>query len=165
MASGRDSQSLVLDHLKFVQVGRGHFSEPEGGGVVQDGAQDGLLRGHQRFSTEAPAWHCKGFYDVKGHRGTLDPVAVMRAEGEVGVQRDSLDYTGSVQQGSLFSDSYLWVEPGLVGFHCVWFLPSLFFQEYSYIHMGELILWIVFNTVAIRMYRSTPFFTLDSCQK
>ena len=31
IASGRDSQSLVLDHLKFVQVGRGHMGEPDEG--------------------------------------------------------------------------------------------------------------------------------------
>ena len=29
MAAGRDPQKLVLDHLKFVQVGRGHLGEPD----------------------------------------------------------------------------------------------------------------------------------------
>ena len=30
MASGRDPQGLVLDHLKLVQVTRGHLDEPDG---------------------------------------------------------------------------------------------------------------------------------------
>ena len=34
MAYGGDPQSLILDHLKFVHVGRVHLSEPEGGGIV-----------------------------------------------------------------------------------------------------------------------------------
>ena len=34
MAAGRDPQSLVLDRLKFVQVGRGHLSDPDEGGTI-----------------------------------------------------------------------------------------------------------------------------------
>ena len=30
MASGRDPQGFVLDHLKFVQMGGGYLSEPDG---------------------------------------------------------------------------------------------------------------------------------------
>ena len=52
MTSGRDPQSLVLDHLESVQVRRRHLGEPDKGGIVQDGAQDGLIRSHQRFSPE-----------------------------------------------------------------------------------------------------------------
>ena len=54
MASGRDSQSIILVHLKNVQVGRGHLSEPDIGGVVQDEAHDGLIRGQQGFGRESP---------------------------------------------------------------------------------------------------------------
>ena len=32
-----------------------------------------------------------------------------------------------------------------------------------YSYMGELTVWIVFSTVAIRMYRSSPLVPLDSC--
>ena len=42
----------------------------------------------------------------------------MRAEGEVGVQRDGHDFKDSVQKGHLVTDlhlSKLWVKPGLVG--------------------------------------------------
>ena len=35
MAAGRDLQSLVLDHLKFVKVCWGHLGEPEGGVVFR----------------------------------------------------------------------------------------------------------------------------------
>ena len=44
----------------------------------------------------------------------------------------------------------------------VCFLASMCYQEYSYIHMGELTVWIAFSTVAIRMYRSSPLAPLDS---
>ena len=48
---------------------------------------------------------------------------------------------------------------------CVWLLASLCYQEYSciYSYMGELTVWIVFPTAAIRMYRSPPLVRLDSC--
>ena len=46
---------------------------------------------------------------------------------------------------------------------CVRFLASLCYQEYSYIRIGDLTVWIVFPTVAIRMYRSSPLVPLDSC--
>ena len=55
MASGCDPQSFVLDHFKLVQMGVGHLGEPDGGGVVKDGAHDGLICGHQCFGHEAPA--------------------------------------------------------------------------------------------------------------
>ena len=42
VASGRDSQGLVLVHLKLVQVSWGHLGKPDRGGVVEDGAHDGL---------------------------------------------------------------------------------------------------------------------------
>ena len=45
----------------------------------------------------------------------------------------------------------------------VWLLVSLCYQEYSYIHMGELTVWIVFPIVAIRVHRSSPLVPLDSC--
>ena len=90
------------------------MGEPDEGGVVQDGANDGLVRGHQGFCREAPAQPSEGFHNFKGPRGTLDTVASVMAEGEVGVQRDSQDFRGSVQRGHLISDMHLWVEPGLV---------------------------------------------------
>ena len=37
------------------------------------------------------------------------------------------------------------------------------FTKSIHIRMGELIVWIVFSTVAIRMYRSSPLVPLDSC--
>ena len=43
----------------------------------------------------------------------LDTVAGVKAE--VGVQRDSHDFTGSIQRGHLVYDTHLWVESGLVG--------------------------------------------------
>ena len=64
----------------------------------------------------------------------------------------------------------LWVrsQPGTVNFVlsvccCAWLIASLRYQEYSCIHMGELTVWIVFPSVAIRMYRSSPLVPLDSC--
>ena len=71
MASGRDPQGFVLDHLKFVQIG-GCLGEPDGGGIVQDGAHDGLIRGHQGFGREAPARAGPAF-------GPLDTVTSGRA--------------------------------------------------------------------------------------
>ena len=56
MATGRDPQSLVLDHLKYVQVWWGHLGEPDGKGIFKDGAHDGLISGHQGFGCEAPVW-------------------------------------------------------------------------------------------------------------
>ena len=47
MASGRDPQGLVLYHLKLVQMTRGHLGEPDGGSVVDNGAHNGLVGGHQ----------------------------------------------------------------------------------------------------------------------
>ena len=42
-------------------------------------------------------------------------LASVRAEGEVGVQRDTLDFRGSVQRGHRVANSHLKVESGLVG--------------------------------------------------
>ena len=39
----------------------------------------------------------------------------MRDEGEVGVQREALDFRGSLHRGNLFTDSYLGMNPLLVG--------------------------------------------------
>ena len=55
MASGRDPQDLVPNHLKLVQVGWGYLGEPDVGGVVEDGAHDALIYGHQCFGREAQA--------------------------------------------------------------------------------------------------------------
>ena len=55
IASGRDPQGFVLDHLKFVQMGGRYLGEPHGGSIVQDEAHDGLICGHQDFGHEAPA--------------------------------------------------------------------------------------------------------------
>ena len=49
MATGRDPQSFVLDHLEFVQMGWGHLGEPDGSGIIEDGVHDGLVGGHQSF--------------------------------------------------------------------------------------------------------------------
>ena len=87
MATSRHSKSLVLDHLKFLEVRLRHMSEPDEFGVMKDGA------------------HASSFYTMTG----------MRAKGEVGVQRDRQDLIGSVQRGNLIPDLHLWVEPGLVG--------------------------------------------------
>ena len=46
---------------------------------------------------------------------------------------------------------------------CVWFLASLCYQGYSYIHVEELTVWIVFPTVAIHVYKSSPLVPMDSC--
>ena len=42
----------------------------------------------------------------------------MRAQGEVGVQRDTQDFKGSVQRSHCVADSHLRVESGLVGIGC-----------------------------------------------
>ena len=42
-------------------------------------------------------------------------------------------------------------------------VPSFTVLPCMYSYMGELIVLIVFTTVAIRMYRSLPLFSLDSC--
>ena len=55
MAAGRDPQSLILDHLMFVQMGGGRLSEPIDGGIIQDGAHDGFILCHQIFGRETPA--------------------------------------------------------------------------------------------------------------
>ena len=36
-------------------MGWGYLGEPDGGGIVEDGAHDGLVSGHQLFGREAPA--------------------------------------------------------------------------------------------------------------
>ena len=77
-------------------MGRGYLSEPDGGSVVQDEAHDGLVHGQQGFSREASARPSQGFHDFKGSRGMLDTVAGVRAEGEVGIQRDSQDFRCTV---------------------------------------------------------------------
>ena len=85
-----------------------------GDGVVQNGAHDGIVRSPQGFCREGPARPRERFHDVEDPRGTLDTVEGVRAEGEVGVQRDSHDFRGSVQWGHLVTELHLWVEPGLV---------------------------------------------------
>ena len=52
MATGRDPQSFVLDHLEFVQMGWGHLGEPNGSGIIEDGVHDGPVGGHQSFGRE-----------------------------------------------------------------------------------------------------------------
>ena len=59
------------------------MGEPDRGGVVQNGAHDGLVCGHQGFSREAPARHSEGFHYVEGPQGTLDTFDGVRAESEV----------------------------------------------------------------------------------
>ena len=118
MASGRDPQGYVLDHLKLVRMGGGHLGEPDGDGMVKDGAHDGLIRGHQSFGREAPAQPSYDFHNIEGPRGPLDIVAGMLAEGEVGVQRDTQDFRCPVQRSHCVANSHLRVESGLVGIGC-----------------------------------------------
>ena len=47
METSRDPQSLVLDRLKFVEVCFRHFGEVNESGVVEDGAHNGFVSGHQ----------------------------------------------------------------------------------------------------------------------
>ena len=72
------------------------MGEPDEGGIVKDGAHDAPICGLQRFGREAPARPSKGFHDIEDPRGPLDTIAGVRAEGEVGVQRDTQDFRGSV---------------------------------------------------------------------
>ena len=52
---------------------------------------------------------------VRDPRSSLNTVASVRPEGEVGVQRDTQDLRGSVQQGHRVANSHLRVESGLMG--------------------------------------------------
>ena len=83
------------------------------GGIVEDGAHDGLIGGHQCFGREAPARPSYGFCDIEGPRCPLDTVA--GAEGEVG---DTQDFSGYVQRSHCVADSHMRVESGLVGIGC-----------------------------------------------
>ena len=65
MASGRDPQGFVLDHLKFVQMGGGHLGEPDGGSIVKDGAHNGAIRGHQGFGREAQLDPARAFMTMR----------------------------------------------------------------------------------------------------
>ena len=40
----------------------------------------------------------EGFHDIESPRSPLDTIAVVRAEGEVGVQRHTQNFRGSVQR-------------------------------------------------------------------
>ena len=70
------------------------------------GAHNGLVCSHQRLGRRAPAQPSKVFHNAEGPRSSLDKIASMRAEGEVGIQRDAQDFKGSVLRGHLVADGY-----------------------------------------------------------
>ena len=53
-------------------------------------------------------------YDIEGPRSLPDTIVGMRAEGQVGVQRDTQGFRGSVQLSHWVADLHLRVESGLV---------------------------------------------------
>ena len=72
-------------------------------------------------------------------------------------------------QKSLYMNGQLWLKArdGQLCAVCVLLCAVLSFAaspcRSSHIRMVELTVWIVFPTVAIRMYRSSPLVPLDSC--
>ena len=60
------------------------------------------------FQPESPpAQPSKSFHNAEGPRSSLDTIAGVRAEGEVGIQRDTQDFRGSLLKGRLFANSHL----------------------------------------------------------
>ena len=63
---------------------------------------------HHRLSRNAPARPSKGFHIDEAPRSSLDTIAGVRAEGEVGIQRDDQDFKPSVLRGYLVTLDF-WV--------------------------------------------------------
>ena len=88
------------------------MSEPNGGGIILDGALYCLVRG-TRVSVEKPQIEsAKAFMTLRAPRGSLETIAGMRGEGEMGVQRDAHDFRDSVQRVFLVTNSHLWISQG-----------------------------------------------------
>ena len=151
MASGRDPQGFVLDHLKLVHMAGGYLCEPDGGSIVQDGAHNGLIHDNQGFGREAPARPSEGFHDINGPRCPLVTVASVRAEGEVGVQHDAQDLRGRVQRSHGVTDPHLeggggsrdwWVSDVnrvTLDFWCWWYGHDAFLpRRYATSHLTRL---------------------------
>ena len=63
-ATGGDSKGRVLDGLKFFDIGDGCGRSPDWGGVVYDGAYDGVVGERNGRFVLSPCPTGKGFEDV-----------------------------------------------------------------------------------------------------
>ena len=120
MATGSGPQGLVVDQLKFVQMGRGHFFEPDGGSIVKDEAHNGFVCRHQCLGQEAAARPGWGFHNVEGCKLRLTRCN-REHEGRKwsgSILYDNLDFMDFVQRIHLNTYSHLCVDPELVGVQC-----------------------------------------------
>ena len=86
-ATGGDSKGRVLDCLKLLDIGDGCGRSPDWGGVVYDGADNGVVGEGDGgfFLTPCPAG--KGFENIHTFFGCVLDVGDMVAEGEVSAKR------------------------------------------------------------------------------
>ena len=63
-ATGGDSKGRVLDGLKFLDIGDGCGRGPDWGGVVYDGADDGVVGEGDGGFVLSPSPTGEGFEDV-----------------------------------------------------------------------------------------------------
>ena len=85
-ATGGDSKGRVLDGLKLLDIGDGCGRSPDWGGVVYDGADDGVVGEGDGGFVLSPCPTGKGFEDVQTFFRSVLDVGDMVAEGEVSVK-------------------------------------------------------------------------------
>ena len=100
IATGRNPQSLVLDHLKFVQVCKRHLREPDGSAIIEDGALDTVagawaegevgvhrdtqdFRGSVQRGHHVADWHLRGYPGLVGVRGEQSHAGFLGSNGQL----------------------------------------------------------------------------------
>ena len=72
--------------------------------MIYDGVHHGRIRGHQSLYKKKKQLNpAKAFMTLGAPRGFLDTIVGMRAEGELGIQRDAHDFRNSLFRGTTSS--------------------------------------------------------------
>ena len=91
-----DPEGSVLDPLELEDSRVGRVGEPDGGGIGEEGADEGFICDEECFFVLAPAGASQGLENVEAGGGSCDECGDVRCEGEMGVKCDPQDTWVSV---------------------------------------------------------------------
>ena len=87
-----------MNPLELEDSRGGSVREPDGGGVGENGSDEGFVSGKEGFPLLAPVGASKGFEDAESIAGFGGYVVDVGGEGELGVEGDTQDSGGPVER-------------------------------------------------------------------
>ena len=110
-----DPEGSVLNPLELEDSRVGRVGEPDGGGIGEKGADEGLVGEENGAGVLAPVATSEPFEEAESILGFVYKVGDMGGKGEVGVERDTQHPGGSVEREMGAYEGEGGVEVGLVG--------------------------------------------------